>query len=86
MKLYLKSFSGITVVMLALCPTAHFQEKEAAQALAGAAAESRPDFAPDIPSKWISADGTSFYLLYSCIPNGPYQFNLQRCSLTLKPQ
>jgi len=43
-------------------------------------------FAPNIPSKWISADGTSFYLLYSCIPNGPYQFNLQRCTLTLKPQ
>jgi hypothetical protein len=29
-------------------------------------------FAPDIPSKWISDDGTTFYILYSCIPNGPY--------------
>ena len=28
-------------------------------------------FAPNIPSKWISDDGTTFYLLYSCIPNGP---------------
>jgi len=43
-------------------------------------------FAPNIPSKWISADGTGFHLLYSCIPNGPYQFNLQRCTLTLKPK
>ncbi len=38
-------------------------------------------FAPNIPSKWISEDGTSFYLLYSCIPNGPYQFNIQKCSI-----
>lgn len=36
-------------------------------------------FAPHIPQKWISDDGTSFYLLYSCIPKGPYQFNIQRC-------
>ena len=41
-------------------------------------------FAPNIPSKWISDDGTTFYLLYSCIPNGPYQFNVQRCMLKLK--
>lgn len=41
-------------------------------------------FAPHIPSKWISNDGTSFYLLYSCIPNGPYRFNIQRCSVRAK--
>lgn len=41
-------------------------------------------FAPHIPPKWISEDGKSFYLLYSCIPTGPYQFNLQRVELTLK--
>jgi len=41
-------------------------------------------FAPNIPSKWISDDGTTFYLLYSCIPNGPYQFNVQRCTVKLK--
>ena len=38
-------------------------------------------FAPHIPPKWISDDGTSFYLLYSCIPKGPYRFNIQRCHL-----
>ena len=38
-------------------------------------------FAPHIPPKWISNDGTSFYLLYSCIPKGPYRFNIQRCHL-----
>jgi hypothetical protein len=38
-------------------------------------------FQPHVPSKWIGADGTSFYLLYSCIPNGPYQFNIQKCTL-----
>lgn len=38
-------------------------------------------FAPNIPSRWISEDGTSFYLLYSCIPNGPYQFNIQKCTI-----
>ncbi len=41
-------------------------------------------FAPNIPSKWISDDGKTFYLLYSCIPNGPYQFNVQRCTIGLK--
>jgi len=41
-------------------------------------------FAPNISSKWISDDGTSFYLLYSCIPKGPYQFNVQRCTVKLK--
>jgi len=41
-------------------------------------------FAPHIPSKWISDDGRTFYLLYSCIPNGPYQFNVQRCTVRLK--
>jgi hypothetical protein len=38
-------------------------------------------FAPHIPPKWISDDGTSFYLLYSCIPKGPYRFNIQRCQV-----
>jgi hypothetical protein len=41
-------------------------------------------FSPHIPSKWISEDGASFYLLYSCIPNGPYRFNIQKCSLEIK--
>ncbi|MBN1911896.1 MAG: hypothetical protein JW818_19295, partial [Pirellulales bacterium] len=41
-------------------------------------------FAPNIPAKWIGDDGTAFYLLYSCIPNGPYQFNVQRCTVKLK--
>ncbi|MCG2461645.1 DUF4185 domain-containing protein [Flavobacteriaceae bacterium F89] len=43
----------------------------------------RPEnrFAPHIPSKWISRDGKEFYLLYSCIPNGPYQFNIQKCTV-----
>ncbi len=40
-------------------------------------------FAPHIPPKWISRDGREFYLLYSCIPNGPYQFNIQKCKLTI---
>ena len=40
-------------------------------------------FSPHIPSKWISEDGQSFYLLYSCIPNGPYQFNIQHCEVVL---
>lgn len=45
----------------------------------------RPEnrFSPHIPSKWISEDGKSFYLLYSCIPNGPYQFNIQKCTVVL---
>ena len=41
-------------------------------------------FQPHIPSKWILADGRAFWLLYSCYPEGPYQFNLQRCMLTLR--
>ena len=40
-------------------------------------------FAPHIPSKWIRDDGKSFYLLYSCIPNGPYRFNIQKCTVIL---
>lgn len=36
-------------------------------------------FAPHIPPKWISESGNELYLLYSCIPTGPYQFNIQRC-------
>nr|WP_136250387.1 DUF4185 domain-containing protein [Ningiella ruwaisensis] len=38
-------------------------------------------FSPRIPAKWISEDGKSFYLLYSCIPTGPYRFNLQKVTL-----
>ena len=41
-------------------------------------------FAPQIPSKWISPDGTTFYLVYSCHPHGPYKFNIQKCTLTLR--
>jgi hypothetical protein len=37
-------------------------------------------FQPRIPGKWISNDGKSFYLLYSCFPEGPYKFNLQKCT------
>jgi hypothetical protein len=40
-------------------------------------------FQPRIPTKWISEDGKIFYLLYSCFPKGPYQFNVQKCSLEL---
>ena len=40
-------------------------------------------FSPHIPPKWISGDGQSFYLLYSCIPNGPYRFNIQQCTMEL---
>ncbi len=42
-------------------------------------------FQPRIPSKWISEDGKTFYLLYSCFPKGPYQFNVQKCVIELKP-
>lgn len=35
-------------------------------------------FQPRIPAKWISQDGKSFYLLYSCFPKGRYQFNIQK--------
>ncbi len=38
-------------------------------------------FQPRIPAKWISQDGKSIYLLYSCFPKGPYKFNVQRCTL-----
>ena len=38
-------------------------------------------FAPQIPAKWISEDGRSFYLQYSCIPKGPYKFNIQKCTI-----
>jgi hypothetical protein len=41
-------------------------------------------FAPQIPSKWLSPDGLSFYLEYSAL-GGPYQFNLQEVSLRLVP-
>ncbi|KPJ57822.1 MAG: hypothetical protein AMS16_00685 [Planctomycetes bacterium DG_58] len=38
-------------------------------------------FAPQIPSKWINADGTVFHLVYSCHPCGPYKLNIQKCRL-----
>lgn len=40
-------------------------------------------FQPRVPTKWISPDGTSFYLVYSCYPAeaGPYKFNVQKCTL-----
>ena len=41
------------------------------------------NFKPLIPSKWISDDGMSFYLLYSCFPKGPYKFNVQKCNLEI---
>ena len=41
-------------------------------------------FAPHMPGKWISADGKTFTLIYSCYPKGPYRFNIQKCTLTLK--
>jgi hypothetical protein len=40
-------------------------------------------FQPRIPPKWISEDGKTFHLLYSCFPKGPYQFNVNNCSLDL---
>ncbi|MHB8866873.1 MAG: hypothetical protein ACYC6N_31305, partial [Pirellulaceae bacterium] len=40
-------------------------------------------FQPRIPTGWISKDGKTFYLLYSCFPEGPYQFNVQKCSLEM---
>jgi len=43
-------------------------------------------FQPRIPPKWIRADGKTFYLLYSCFPAGPYQFNVQKCSLELSDE
>jgi hypothetical protein len=41
-------------------------------------------FAPQMVSKWISADGRSFYLLYSSQPAGPYRFNVQKVFLSSK--
>ena len=40
-------------------------------------------FQPRVPTKWTSEDGKTFYLLYSCFPEGPYQFNVQKCLLEL---
>ena len=40
-------------------------------------------FQPRIPPAWISENGKTFYLLYSCFPEGPYQFNVQKCSLEM---
>ncbi len=38
-------------------------------------------FQPRIPAKWVSQDGKSFYLLYSCFPKGPYKFNVEKCRM-----
>jgi hypothetical protein len=38
-------------------------------------------FCPQVVPKWISPDGKTFWLLYSCWPNGPYKFNLQKVTL-----
>ena len=43
-------------------------------------------FQPRIPPKWISEDGKTFHLLYSCFPEGPYQFNVQKCLLELSDE
>jgi hypothetical protein len=43
-------------------------------------------FQPRIPAKWLGADGRSFYLLYSCFPQGPYQFNVHKCTIELMGQ
>ncbi|MCP4311333.1 MAG: DUF4185 domain-containing protein [Bacteroidetes bacterium] len=40
-------------------------------------------FSPHIPPKWISEDGRTFQILYSCIPVGPYRFNIQKCTITV---
>lgn len=40
-------------------------------------------FCPQVLPKWMSPDGKSFWLLYSCWPNGPYKFNLQKVTLTV---
>jgi predicted alpha-1,2-mannosidase len=45
--------------------------------------EEEDRFQPQVPPKWISADGREFYLLYSCHPRGPYKFNIQKVTLTL---
>ncbi len=41
-------------------------------------------FAPQMVSKWIAADGKTFYLLYSSQRAGPYRFNLQKVSLNIR--
>lgn len=41
-------------------------------------------FAPQMVSKWIAADGKSFYLLYSSQKAGPYRFNLQKVNLNVR--
>lgn len=40
-------------------------------------------FQPRVPAKWISDDGRSIYLLYSCFPKGPYQFNVEKCAINM---
>ncbi len=40
-------------------------------------------FQPLIPSKWVTHDGLAFHLVYSCYPRGPYQLNVQRCTVML---
>lgn len=39
-------------------------------------------FHPNFPPKWISADGKTMYLQWSCNPNCSYEFNVMRVDLT----
>ena len=41
-------------------------------------------FAPQMVPKWIAVDGTSFHLLYSSQPAGPYRFNIQKVNLSIR--
>jgi hypothetical protein len=41
-------------------------------------------FAPVIPTKWMSADGTSLSLVYSTYPFGPYALHVQPVTLRLR--
>ncbi len=40
-------------------------------------------FAPHVPAEWISEDGQSFYLVYSCYPQGSYKLNALKVNLKL---
>lgn len=41
-------------------------------------------FAPQMVSKWLAADGRSFYLLYSSLTPTLYKFNIQKVYLMIK--
>jgi hypothetical protein len=38
-------------------------------------------FAPHIPAPWISDDGLTFYIVFSCNPKGSYKMNAQKVTL-----